>query len=328
MKFKSILLTVSCALLVAMVGCNKEDSAELARKERAAALRAEARTAESQGNLIAAETFYRQLLTVDPTDASAHLSLANLSHDARKNYMDAIYHYQRYLDLMPESDKKQLVTDRLASAKTLLANQFAAEIVAREHRTLTNERDSLQAKITDLQNEIRKLNRTVSDRDEEIEKLKGEVKRLSRLVEQLKTIEAETRASHTAMVEKARQELEAERSKPTKSTKQSALDGSETDDLVKAARAEADAILGNPDGALPPRDDALRAKAEGATDEIPITAAPTPGKRYLVRPGDRYSALAREAYGSAAQWPRIRDANRSTTNPDGRLLAGETILIP
>ena len=127
MKFKSILLTASCALLVAMVGCNREDAAELARKERAAALRAEARTAESQGNLIAAD---RQLLTVDPTDAGAHLSLANLSHDARKNYLDAIYHYQRYLDLMPESDKKQLVTDRLASAKTLLANQFAAEIVA------------------------------------------------------------------------------------------------------------------------------------------------------------------------------------------------------
>ena len=319
MKLKSVLLTASCALLIAFAGCGKEDAAEAARKERAAALRAEARTAEAQGNITAAETFYRQLLVVDPSDAAAHLSLANLSHDARKNYLDAIYHYQRYLDLVPDSDKTQMVTDRLASARTLLANQMAAEIVAREQRILTEERDTLQDEVNEQKAAIRKLENTVESRNNDIEDLKAEIKRLNRLIDQLKTIEAESRASQAALLEQARKELEAERSKP---------DLSGTEDRVKAAREEADAILNEPDGGASRIDTALRAKAEGAGDEIPVAASPTAGKRYLVRPGDRYSSLAREAYGNAALWPRIRDANRSTTNPDGRLLAGETILIP
>lgn len=332
MKLKSVLLTIGCASLVLFAGCGKESASETARKERAAALRAEARTAEAQGNAIAAEAFYRQLLTVDPADASAHLSLANLSHDARKNYLDAIYHYQRYLDLQPESDKTQLVNDRLVSARTLLSNQMAAEIVAREQRALTAERDALQAQLSAQKKKVFALNKTVTERDETIEKLNTEVKRLTRLVEQLKTIEAETRASQAAQIEQARKELQEVETKPEKA---------DTDDLVKAAREEADAILNMPDGNLPSEteekapvveedttDEALRAIAEGAEDEDSIAVRPTPGRRYRVRPGDRYSSIAREAYGSAADWQRIRNANRSTANPDGRLYAGETIKIP
>lgn len=335
MKLKSILLTTGCALIVALSGCNKESAAETARQERAAALRTEARTAESQGNWAAAEALYRQLLIVDPTDAATHLSLANLSHDTRKHYFDAIYHYQRYLDLQPESDKTAMVNDRLASARSLLANQMAADIVAREQRSLTAERDALQAQLADQKKKVNELNKTIEKKDAQIEELQGEIARINRLLDKLKDIEAEARASREAEVEAARKLLEDAEAK---------RDAEETDETVAAIRAEADEILNSPDGGVqkqedeanaeaeeadkPFVDEALRAKAEGAKDEVTITPIPTPGKRYCVRPGDTYSALAREAYGSAARWSAIRDANRSTTNPNGVLRAGEIIQIP
>jgi nucleoid-associated protein YgaU len=326
MKLNSVLLTAGCALLVACVGCEKESAADIARRERADTLRNDARTAEAQGDLVAAEAFYRQLLVVTPSDADVHLSLANLSHDNRKNYLNALYHYQRFLDLQNDSEKAKMVNDRINVARTLYANQVAADIVAREQQALANERNELQAQLSEQQKKIAGLNKQLTDRDGQIEELQGEIKRLNRLIDQLKTIEAETRASHAAQIEQARKELaDALEKKPAPAN-------TPTDERVKSIMAEADDILNEVDGGVSKQkdtiDEALREKAEGATDEIPITATPTAGKRYLVRPGDRYAALAREAYGNAAQWRKIRDANRSTTNPDGRLLAGDTILIP
>ncbi|MBQ9694330.1 MAG: LysM peptidoglycan-binding domain-containing protein [Kiritimatiellae bacterium] len=319
MKLKLMLSLTCCVALLAVMGCNKEDAETVARKERVAALLAEARTAEAQGDAVAAENFYRQLLLVDPTEATAHLSLANLSQDLRKNYLDAMYHYQRYLDLQPDSEKVSLVKDRLASARTLLSNQLAAEIISREQRAIETERDALQTQLRELEKTVRSLNNTIASRDATIIELQGEVKRLTRLVEKLKAAEVETRSTHAAEIAAARKELEDERSKP---------DLSGTADLVAAAREEAERILEEEDGGVPPKDEALRAIAENAKDETPITTTPTRGKRYVVRPGDTFSALAREAYGNAAEWPRIREANRSSANPNGRLLAGESIYIP
>lgn len=42
-----------------------------------------------------------------------------------------------------------------------------------------------------------------------------------------------------------------------------------------------------------------------------IAATPTPGKQYVVKPGDWISRIARRAYGDEMKWPLIRDANKS-----------------
>lgn len=319
MKLKSIFMVTCCALLVLTVGCGKEDAATVARKERVENLLAEARQAEARGDVTSADALYRQLLNIDPTEARAHLSLANLSQDMRKNYLDAIYHYQRFLDLQPNAEKASMVKDRLTSARTLLANQLASEIIAREQAAITAERDALQAQTIQLGKDVRALKTTVEKRDSEIAELRGEIKRLNRLVEQLKTVETEVRAAKAVELEAARQAIEAAQADATEDA---------SDDAVNAARAEAEMILNAVDGGVGQRDEALRAIAEGAKENAPIAAVPTPGKRYVVRPGDTFSALAREAYGSAGVWQRIREANRSTANPDGRLYAGQEVYIP
>ena len=72
---------------------------------------------------------------------------------------------------------------------------------------------------------------------------------------------------------------------------------------------------------------ALLGRGKGAKNEKhPETKAVN--KFYVVQPGDTLFRVAEKFYGDSAQWKRIRDANRTRIDPDGRIRAGQRILIP
>ncbi len=316
---KKTVLLLTCAGALAFMGCDRQSAAERERVERSNALFAEAMAAESKGDTVGAEQLYRQLLLKDNAMASAHLNLAILLQDVRKDYLEAAHHYQAYLDLEPNSEKAAMVRDRLTSAKELLATQLASAIVAREQRALATERDNLKAQIAALERTGNTLRDEVEARDKTIAELKLQVAELRKLVDAMKTAAVEVNEAHEVELRDARALAEAARAQTADNA------ASET---IDAIRADALRMIEEPDGGMSAVDEATRAAVGGVQDEEPLAAAPTPGMRYLVRPGDTFSRLAREAYGNAAMWDKIRDANRSTTNPDGRLRAGETILIP
>lgn len=320
MKLRAILLLMLGAAV--MAGCDRNQVAEQERRERADALFAEALAAEEQGNISAAEALYEQLLQRDASLALAHLNLAMLQHDSRKEYIEAIHHYRMYLALQPKSEKAGLVQERLAAARTLLAAQLAAERIAIESRAVAAERDDLRTKLSAADKRVAEANKALDARTKEMEELKRQVARLTTLVETLKSSEEEAAKAHAAELaaarkaaEEAKQAVEAESEPPA-------------DDEIAAVRADALRMINEADGGIQSQNDATRAAIAELEGEEAIAATPTPGKLYLVRPGDTLSKLSREAYGNAAGWTRIRDANRSTTNPDGRLRAGETVIIP
>lgn len=315
------LLLLTCVAAIAFLGCDRESVAERERVERSNALFAEAMAAETKGDAVGAEHLYRQLLLQNNTMASAHLNLAILLQDVRKDYLEAAHHYQVYLDLEPQSEKAAMVRDRLISAKSLLATQLAAEIVAREQRTLAAERDSLKAQIVALERSGEALRADAGAKAKRVVELEAQVAQLRKLVDTMKSAEAEAQVSYEAELAAARKAAEEAKEKAT-----GAADAGSA--LLDAVRADAKRMIEEPDGGQAAENAATRVAAEGVQDEPPLAASPTPGKRYVVRPGDTLSRLSREAYGNAADWARIRDANRSTSNPDGRLRAGETILIP
>lgn len=59
-----------------------------------------------------------------PDLAQAHLELALLYDDYKKDYVGAIYHYQRYLELRPAAQKRRLIEDLIRKAKM----SFAASV--------------------------------------------------------------------------------------------------------------------------------------------------------------------------------------------------------
>lgn len=60
----------------------------------------------------------------NPGSAAAHFELGWLYENKVINYAAAIYHYQRYLELQPDSDRSHVidVQDRIRGCKQLLAN--------------------------------------------------------------------------------------------------------------------------------------------------------------------------------------------------------------
>lgn len=63
---------------------------------------------------------YNKALDRKPALARAHLELG-LLYDQREDYIRAIYHYQRYLELRPQTEKRKLIEDLIRHARLSFA---------------------------------------------------------------------------------------------------------------------------------------------------------------------------------------------------------------
>lgn len=121
--------------------------------------RAAARLAE--GEIDAAVRLYVQALDENPRAARGHLDLALLLHDSPQDYARAIYHYNRYLELRPDTDKRGMIEDRIRLAEQL----FAAKVLPPNVRSgvvsaeLQKENEELRQTVRILRDEVRTLKR-------------------------------------------------------------------------------------------------------------------------------------------------------------------------
>jgi tetratricopeptide (TPR) repeat protein len=93
----------------------------------------------------AAAEFYKRALLVNAAFAKAHLELGLLCDDKLGDPISAIYHYRRYLELKPDSDKKQLVEDFIERAKLSFAAKLpqSSNMDSSELTRLQNEKAAL-----------------------------------------------------------------------------------------------------------------------------------------------------------------------------------------
>lgn len=100
---------------------------------------------------------FEKALEVNPRNASAHFELG-LLYEKDSDFSAAIYHFERYLKLRPESDRSQLVKDRIMQDKMELSKtttfapvtqnlQKEFEKLAAENRDLRAQVESLQAQL-------------------------------------------------------------------------------------------------------------------------------------------------------------------------------------
>ena len=91
-----------------------------------------------------------QALDRNPGLAKAHLELALLYHDYKSDYVRAVYHYSRYLELRPETEKKDMIEERIRKAKLSYGASLVDQLPNSDARLKT-----LQAENAKLKNELR-----------------------------------------------------------------------------------------------------------------------------------------------------------------------------
>jgi len=117
-----------------------------------------ARSRAESGDIDSALRLYLAALDANPRLARAHLDMAILWHDYKKDYVRAIYDYQRYLEMRPATEKRQMIEGRIRAAGQMYAatvlrpNRFVEENLAlrQENSELRNTIDSLRQEREDF----------------------------------------------------------------------------------------------------------------------------------------------------------------------------------
>jgi LysM repeat protein len=154
LRFKKIIFALCFAL--ALGGCGPGMSE---MRENRDPFVQRARELKQGGEIDAAIRAYNQALDRRGDMPQVHFELAAIYMQDKKDYISAIHHYQRFIDLDPSSQKTNLVAAEIRRAKM----EFAASLPDRPSdavqtiAAMEKERDLLKARINDLQSEVDKL---------------------------------------------------------------------------------------------------------------------------------------------------------------------------
>ncbi len=163
-----------------------------------------------KGEYRAAGRMLREALDMYPTMARPHLDLAMILHEHRRDYIRAIYHYQRYMELRPGTEKEAMIQDRIKQARAALVVSYGgepsvsvemaekaavAENVEAAHASLVRELAVMQSALEEARQEIRDLRQTgdalrveLADREAHLQAQRGELETLRREVHRLEHV--------------------------------------------------------------------------------------------------------------------------------------------
>lgn len=141
-------LTLAFATLT-ITGCSS--SWRDTREERDPLLR-RARERRTAQDIPGSIELYQRALDKKPGLARAHLELGAIYDQNQRDYVRAIYHYQRYLELQPAAEKKELVQELIRHAHL----SFAASLPDRPNEAV-REIAMLKQEISALHQELERV---------------------------------------------------------------------------------------------------------------------------------------------------------------------------
>jgi tetratricopeptide (TPR) repeat protein len=147
------------ALLLALLamacwaGCSPEDFL-VGDEDRDRNLQ-RARDSERLGEYEAAAEYYERALERSGRSPAVHLGYAALCEARLQRFPDAVYHYQRYLRLLPAGDARaddirQRITNCTERLATTVPLMVRSETIARDLAAVRSENLGLRAQITNL----------------------------------------------------------------------------------------------------------------------------------------------------------------------------------
>jgi nucleoid-associated protein YgaU len=144
---KKIILSITCLLL--LTGCGQKSGATLdTADEKDSRVRKGLELAQQKNWDEAVKQFNAALLK-NPELGRPDLELAMIYHQQKKNYVRAVYHYERYLEKRPLTEKRALIQEWIKQAKVSLAGEVGGTEgdIAEQLVRLTRENNMLRKQL-------------------------------------------------------------------------------------------------------------------------------------------------------------------------------------
>ena len=342
----------SLCVAAALSGCTPSDQSITAAeaRERSSTMYSTAMDDLQAGRIDAAIAGFEKVIRNEPKAYSAHFQLATLLQDSKQDYIGAIAHYREYMTLRPASDKTTVAADRARLSEQLLAAGYVKKATAAGGNKLVEENDKLATERQMLSDRNTQLSADLVAAQKTVQRLSDENAQLRRLLGKVGVGAAETAAvtpdATTGAVAAVATAVPAtEPSEPRRATTPSdaALlddDSGEGDRIANSADAKNLKIEGDREEAADrakPKPFAVAAttgtnapakSVEQIFGNKKKAAASARPATYTVQPGDTLFKISSRFYGNATAWRKIREANKATISPDGRLRVGQVINLP
>ena len=111
-------------VVTAVLGAGCDSVSKLDARDRSNSLLKRAAAKTANADYAAAIRLYQQALETDPKLARAHLDLALVLDGRGSDLVGAIYHYRRYLELRPSTEKDEMIQGRIERAEQAYATRI------------------------------------------------------------------------------------------------------------------------------------------------------------------------------------------------------------
>ena len=307
--------------LTTLTACDRTGTAEF-NHDRADRAYRTAMADYQAGRIPQAVEGLKKTCSANPANASARFQMACLLQDSVKDYLGAYSAFPEYLLQRPESEKAKLATARMATCEREMAKSLAEKYAPESVQDAMRTAQETRASAAKIEADRAKLREDLNAALQEQERLRRENTRLKELMRDEVGVE-EPSAQHEKDISEARA-LVADEGE--------AADSSE--DEISAAK---DLINGDATDEPPPMlEQSADAKAKRAAARAAAQSVKKPDlyphenrpETYVVQEGDTLYKIAVRFYGRASMWSRIRSANKAVISTDGRLRAGQKIVLP
>jgi nucleoid-associated protein YgaU len=343
-----------CAAL-ALVSCNRVQREEF-KAERSEKAYRDALADYSAGRLAEARAGFEKAVASDPSNSSARFQLAVLLQDAGVDYLGAMCCYRDYIMLAPNSDKAPLAKARLAECERLYTAQAAQKMNLTDNSEVT-------AALEKTKDELEKTRKSLGDATAKLSAAESKLTTANREIERMRAVlkrmgedeEVGTAPHSAATAASSADDAEDSQGPRRIDTAALAADDEEKpltmneeakalfdeEEREEASAKQASAAAAAPDEADSPSGPTLLPQqTEANRAPVRLTemgrsfrsgdgdAALQRPQTYVVQEGETLSQIALKFYGKKSAWPRIQAANRATISVDGKVRAGQKLVLP